>query len=200
MNMQATRVSVNPTRAQACALPGKPCFDTLPYQIALAYESHVWRYIEELGGIERYVIGWNRAGRDTPPSVQMPVNGQRLDEVGSIALPANNGVDTVVLRYRVPRGYRGVILSLVNDWTGTTFVDGSGDLTWRLQINQAWVKTYGNIRYQYGNLQNRYPLEGAYIQLVAGDVVTYYVNHAVASALTGGFIITGIGGYIYPAD
>lgn len=198
--MQATRVAVNPTNARLCTLPGKTCFDITPYQIALAYESHAWRWIEAQGGIERYVIGWNKAGRDTPPTAQMPVNGQRLDEMGNIPLPANNGVDTVVLQYRVPRGYKGIIVSLVNDWTGTTFVDGSGDLTWRLQINQMWVPSLGNVKYQYGSLQNRYAMEGAYIKLVAGDVVTCYVNHAVGSALTGGNIFAGFGGYIYPAD
>jgi len=135
---------------------------------------------------------------DVSPQSQMPLNGQRLDQVASIALPANNGLDTTVLSYRVPAGWDGIIVSLVNYWTGTGFVDGSGNLTWRLLINEYYVKGYGNVRFTYGSLQNRYPLEGAYFPIRQGDLITYQVNHAVASGLTTGNIVVGFGGYTYP--
>lgn len=174
-------------------------FNTLPYYLLLKYAAFCGDYFASLGGI-REVLKRRKGYPTNPvsPENQMPINGQRLDQVADIALPAANSTDTLVLTYRVPQGYDGVILSLVNYWTGTGFVDGSGDLIWRIQVNENWLKNFGNIRYTLGSLQNRYPLEGAYYRIKAGDLIRYYVRHRTGSVLSGGNIITGIGGYIYP--
>jgi hypothetical protein len=98
----------------------------------------------------------------------------------------------------VPQGYDGVISSLVQQYTGTGFVDGSGDLKWRIRIGDRWAEDMGNMITQLGSLQSPYQIYRSGIRLRDRDAVSYVVNHAVGSSLSGGRIICGCFGWYYP--
>lgn len=200
--MQSIQIGVTFANRYCCPPPPVfECFDSTPYRMCLDYERYLWKQVLVKGGVRKMLGQTNGYGMDypVPPQIQMPATGQRFDKNRSIPLPPNNGLNATVLTYTVPQGWDGVIISFVNEWTGTGFVEGSGDLIWRVKINETWLFDYSDIRFSLGSLQSRYPLEGAYIQLRGGDTVRYFVNHAIASALSGGRIVTGIAGWIYPA-
>ncbi len=135
---------------------------------------------------------------EKPPYLVMPPEGRQYQEINSIALPANNGTDTVVTTFKVPTGYDGVITSIVNMYTGAGFVEGSGNLTWRIMVGRRWGRNLGSIQTTLGSLTSPCPLFRGGIRVCSQQVCTYYVNHAVASALAGGRIVCAFFGWFYP--
>lgn len=70
--------------------------------------------------------------------------------------------DVQVLDFRVPVGYDGIIMQGYNLYTGTGFVQGSGDILWRIQINgKYYVRDWGSIAYQLGRLSDPFPFTDA---------------------------------------
>jgi len=63
-----------------------------------------------------------------------PENSIRVRQSASIAAPAN-ATQTVVLSYTVPTGYRFCMTHIVQVFTGSGFVAGSGSITWVLDVN-----------------------------------------------------------------
>jgi hypothetical protein len=102
--------------------------------------------------------------------------------------------------FLVPTGFDGVGAAVIFNYTGTGFAEGSGDLTWRLQLNQHYVKDYGNVVTQLGSLQTPYNQNSGQILLQANQLVQFWVNVSVASAgnLIGGRIISSLWGWYYP--
>ena len=96
----------------------------------------------------------------TPPWVSMPENGQRFQKVGSLVLPADTGLDTLLLQFRIPLGYDGTILAVTNLFDGLGFIPGNGDLEWRVRINWSYLKDQSKILVNRGRLRNPWPLEG----------------------------------------
>lgn len=136
---------------------------------------------------------------EQPPWLVMPSNAQPFQKFDSIALPTNNGLDYTVTKFTVPQGYDGVITNIVQHYTGTGFVDGSGDLKWRIRIGDRWAEDMGNMITQLGSLQSPYQIYRSGIRLKSGDNVRHIVNHSTASTLSGGRIICGLFGWFYPS-
>lgn len=132
------------------------------------------------------------------PWVEPPPGFQAFDYSRHIATPAV-GVDTEVLVFSVPDGYDGVIRRLSNNYTGPGFVQGSGQLIWRILIDRMVVKNYGQILIEMGSPQ--WPRDTDGILLRSGQVVRYMVNvsdAALAGSATG--IICAVGGYFWPKE
>ncbi len=160
-----------------------------------------------LGGVARATQAMFRERRCQPncdpsfrPFNQMPANGRRFQEVGTLALPADDGADNLVLQIRVPHGYDGVLLTRSHQYTGTGFQEGGGDLTWRLQNNFRWFRDDGAVTITQGRLNQAYDLEGGGHLLGSNQVIRYFVNVAVGAAarLVGGQIICALSGWFYP--
>lgn len=162
-------------------------------------EYGAWTFIQSRGGLKAFCPGLRY---NEPPHLKMPLQGKRYSEIHSIPLPAANGLDTLIGSFIVPTGFDGVGTVAIFNYTGAGFVEGSGDLTWRLELNQHFVKNFGNVPTQIGSLKIPYAAasNNAQILLQSNQLVQLWVNRSVASAgnLNGGRIIGSLWGWYFP--
>lgn len=163
----------------------------------LQEEAEVWRRINNCGGLQALCPGHTYP---VPPWVRMPPQGKRFSKISSIALPDPDATDQLVTSFYVPQGYDGCIVSVVNMYTGNGFNEGSGDLTWRIRLNQRYVKDYGAIETTIGSLTTPYNINSGQIIIQSRQLVQYFVNRSVGSAgnLDGGRIICAAFGWFWP--
>lgn len=166
------------------------------FNACLDREACAWSKINAGGGLQFVCPGLKY---EQPPWVKLPPQGRRFSQINSIALPNNDGLDHLVTSFIVPYGYDGVIVTTVNNYTGQNFVEGSGDLTWRIQLNMRYVKDYGNIKTSIGSLTIPTNI-GNSIRILSGQLVQFFVNRSVASGgtLIGGRIICALMGWYWP--
>lgn len=133
------------------------------------------------------------------PWVFPPEGFQGFDPVSAIPTPAIGSGDTVVLSFRVPFGWDGVIKGLIHQYSGGGYPEGSGGLIWRLLIDGRPVRNYENMLVEFGSSQQPRPIGG--VRIYQSQLVTYVVNAAGG----GGWlpsqqttIICGVSGWIYP--
>jgi hypothetical protein len=164
----------------------------------LEEETAFWAKIQRCGGLATLCPGHDYP---IPPWVKMPGEGKRFGHPSSIPLAsAVLGVDTIVQSFIVPYGYDGVIVATTNRYTGQGFVEGSGDLIWRIRLNQHYVNDYGNIITQLGSLTQPYYNANSQIFVQSGQLVQYLVNRSLGSLgnLNGGRIICALNGWYWP--
>jgi hypothetical protein len=167
------------------------------------YDRAMWasyRAVEKIqqeGGLMRCVYG-SRREYDSPPWMTMPDNGVPFQKIGTVNLPPANGNDTLVLEFTVPLGFNGAISGVSHIYTGSGFVEGSGNLVWRIRTSTRWVKDMSNVIVQLGSMQTPYVLPRSSSFLRSGEIVQYYVNHAIGSTLSGGRIVCLLIGWLYP--
>jgi len=133
-----------------------------------------------------------------PPWVYPPPGSQSFMIPGVIPTPAADGLDHVIFQATVPDGYYGVINGLSHNYTGPGFVQGSGDLTFRILRNNQAVRNYSNILVEFGTPQQRLPIDGIY--LISGETFKYVVSVSTTAIIpvAGTFIIAFFKGYFYP--
>lgn len=172
--------------------------------------------MKELAGMHQMLVGGKRfigsynpdtdrfdkgnGGGDfqlAPPWVEAPQNFLSYDEFGLVALPASPSVDATILSMLVPDGYDGVIKTISLNFTGGGFVQGSGDIVWRILIDGQAVRNFSNITTEKGSPEQPRPLSGG-IRVFSGQLVTAVVNHASNVGLSGD-ATAGFGGWFYPA-
>jgi hypothetical protein len=166
----------------------------------LLLEQAHWTAMNRRGGIQklcRRTDGGHMMEYQFPPNMVMPPTGSRLEQTSIIDLPPAGSTQNVLV-YTVPSGYKGVIVSIVQQYTGTGYSNGSGDLTWSLSIGTVFAKGLGLTQTQLGSISSRFALEGAYLEIDSQDRILYTIEHALASSLSGGRIICAIQGWIYP--
>jgi hypothetical protein len=160
-------------------------------------ELKTWDRINRFGGLMAICPGTKYKD---PPWVKMPAQAKRFSPIGSIPLPTTYGTDLLVVQFRVPLGYDGVINYIVQNYTGQGFQEGNGDLTWRIQLNERWVKNYGSTTTQIGTLTQGPVSPNSQIIVQSNQLVSYYVNVAPSAAadLMGGRVICALFGYWWP--
>lgn len=168
------------------------------FNSCLDAEARMWQKINDCGGLLAICPGrkWTE-----PPWVRMPTQGKRFNKISSIALPAANATDTLITSFRVPYGWDGCIVTPVFNIDGVTgFNQGSGDLTWRLQLNQRWVKDFGAVTTFVGSTTTPYAVGIGQIILQSGQLVQIFVNRSVASSgtISGGRVIGAAFGWFWP--
>lgn len=179
---------------------GYPCKPN-PFDLCLSNEVGLWQWLSRYGGIEKVCCPGIKYVTGAPPWVTMPPQGEQFRKIGSIARPAVENTDEVVLQFRIPVGSDGVIVSVVNEWTGLGFAEASGDLNWRLQINRRWVQDYGNIVTTLGSLTTPCQIMRGGIRVYSDDLITYYVNlgtGALGRLSATGFVVCCVAGWWYP--
>jgi len=109
------------------------------YDVCLHRDCLIWEELVSCGGLQTLCCPQGRKPYLTKPWISMPKEGRRFKPIGilavaDIALPFT-GVDQQVLSLDVPLGYDGVISDIVCEIVAagdTGFVEGSGDIQWRL--------------------------------------------------------------------
>jgi hypothetical protein len=160
-------------------------------------QNELMHSVQMRGGLKTAVFKAKRV-YEQPPWLAMPSNAVPFQRAGSIALPPNNGNDNQVLTFTVPQGYDGVITALVQNYTGTGFVDGSGNLRWRLRIGMKFARDMGDMIMQLGSMASPYQIYRAGLLVHTGQRVRYLVSHSTGSSLSGGSIICALFGWFYP--
>lgn len=127
-----------------------------------------------------------------------PPEAENLDFSGYVLLPAIAATATVV-EITVPPGRNGILRGIANNFVGGGWVEGTGDVVWRLQRNGAdFVQGYDNILTSLGNPSNPTIIPG-FIRILEGEVITLQVfNNAVvvAGQRSGGRLL----GWFYPRE
>ncbi len=121
-------------------------------------------------------------------------------ERGSIVTPTTVSGNNVVVEFRVPMGYHGVILGYYALYGGTGFVQGSGDIIWRLKIGGRWEHNFGQLLFSIGSFANPLPVQQS-MWLESGQLITMYVNVPNTSGLIQigtSRILCGLQGWFYP--
>lgn len=131
----------------------------------------------------------------TAPWIAMPDGGYPVMNPGTIPTPAISAtVWTDVISIIVPNGYDGVFDGVLNKYNGLGFIDGSGDLIWRILVNGQAVRNYDNILIQLGNDS----ITGkTRIRVKSADVVQFQVTNANLIG-AGTQIFCFLGGWYYP--
>jgi hypothetical protein len=120
-------------------------------------------------------------------------------ERGNIITPGP-GPDVVVVDWEIPVGYVARIYAYYCIYTGTGFVQGSGDIVWGLRVGWPWARNMGGLLFAMGALANPFPV-GDYIQARAGERVQFVVNVPNISGLIQvglSRILCGVQGWLFP--
>lgn len=120
-------------------------------------------------------------------------------ERGNIITPGP-GPDVVVVDWVIPVGYVARIYAYYCIYTGTGFVQGSGDIVWGLRVGLPWARNMGGLLFAMGSLANPFPV-GDYIRAVAGERVQFVVNVPNLSGLIQvglSRILCGLQGWLFP--
>lgn len=132
-----------------------------------------------------------------PPWVEAPQNFLPFDETGLVDLPVVGSADTTILSMIVPDGQDGIIKGYSLNFTGGGFVQGSGDIVWRVLIDGQAVRNFSNITTEKGSPEQVRPISGG-IRIFSGQLVTAVVNH-VADVTLSGKVSANFSGWYYPS-
>jgi len=165
--------------------------------------------IQGLAGLGR-LTGLGRLG-DLGPN-EIPGYGrfnnnapERLARVfvkrGRVTTPAIIDGDVTVVDFVVPTGYWCRIQQLSCTYSGTGFVDGNGDLEWRLQIGSRYARNMGRILFELGTPSCGFPITD-YIGVRSGWRIRMIVRviNATGNIQVGtSLILCAVQGYMIPA-
>lgn len=130
----------------------------------------------------------------------VPPGSVPLNKVQGIVTPGPGAGDQVVLQTRVPLGYDGLLAGIFHFYTGNGFQQGSGDILWRVQVNQRYLENLGNIEFTLGSPQSPCPLTEGQI-LLSGQTLRYIVRVPNLSGLIQvgqSQIACGLVGFFWP--
>lgn len=176
--------------------------------MCLKAEQQLWSQIAYNPTFPLLRVAARYRALNNPPFVQMPQDGQRLN-VGPITPTIlgniTAGVYNPLCSYLVPPGFDGVINSTLNKFvpqTGPPLQDGSGMITWVLQINNYLAISFNNVTIQLGSNGSMGQIaEGGGIAIKANDLITFYAIVSTAGAAfldPAGIILGAFQGWIYP--
>lgn len=86
----------------------------------------------------------------------MPHGAVEYLERGVVVTPVPGEV--LVVDTTVPLGYESMLYGLVLHYTGTGFVEGSGDIIWRVRLGNRWMRNYGNTLFSRGTPEQPFHL------------------------------------------
>jgi hypothetical protein len=134
-----------------------------------------------------------------------PENFENIDQATYAALPAIGAVATII-SFQVPIGRNGIINKVANNFVGGGWVEGTGDVIWRILVDGTpppGATSYNNIVNSLGSPANPTGIAG--FRIFENQVITLvaFNNPAgpnagvvVAGQLVGGRLV----GYLYPRE
>jgi len=145
-------------------------------------------------------LGMLDAATSTIPS-QLTLLRRNFFERGKLLTPGDGGLaNHTVLQFTVPTGYFGVLLGYYCQYLGTGFVQGSGDIVFRLKCGNAWVRNMGDLRFTVGDFSNTFSMPLLTL-LSSDDTLTFQVQVPNTSGLIqvgSSYILCGLQGWLYP--
>lgn len=187
-----------------------PFWSPNAYDQRILREAFTWKWITEHGGLK----GCCRIGElgapiyDTPPWLEMPANGIRLEKMFSQPITAFEdgdgaftGLDVVIGSYRIPFGFDASIVKVVvQTFNVTGWEEFSGNIIWRVKVGQRYLKSLGNITNTYGSFTNAMLTPLSAHRVISGQTVQLIANVPVGSPAAGGVIAAGFFGWEYPRN
>jgi hypothetical protein len=176
----------------------------------LKRDTYLWREIQQAGGIMAVVSPFRPrllgVGNWGEPWMRMPADGEKFQFVGSVDVATITavgvvGTNVLVLTFTVPPNFDGVISGLTQMYTGGGFVESSGDLTWRLKLNQRFPKSLGVMTTSMGSLLTPSPFGPGGLRVQSRQVIQYFVNAgpmAAANLDAAARIVCVASGWFYP--
>jgi hypothetical protein len=134
-----------------------------------------------------------------------PSQWENIDLIAYALLPAI-GATVIILQFQVPLGRNGVIKAIANNFVGGGWVEGTGDVIWKLLVDGASppnANSYGSIPASLGSPANPVPIPG--FRIWENQVITFVGLNNPAGP-DGGVVVAGqrlgarIVGYLYPRD
>ena len=130
----------------------------------------------------------------------VPAGAVPFHITGTITTPTTADGDVLVCQGMVPLGYDGLITEIFQNYQGSGFQQGSGDIVWRIKRNQQWLKELGNNPFALGRPTK--PVQLTQGQIVfSGTLFQFYVNVPNLSGMIqiGASSITcGLNGFYWP--
>lgn len=171
----------------------------------LASDRELWNAIMA-EGLDRVCCPKGRAPYSERPWIFQPDSGRPLREIGSKSVSAIpfTSTNTAVLQFPIPIGYDGVIDSIVCGLTAngaTGFIEGSGDIVWRLAAitssQPRYLRDMGNILFSQGSLLTpTHTLNG--LRVYSGDLITFYASIPATSLISpAATVVCACMGWIY---
>lgn len=117
-----------------------------------------------------------------------------------IVTPTTVSGDNVVVSFRVTSGYDGLLSGFYFNYSGAGFSQGSGDIVWRVQINQRYVKDLSNVPFLLGDPVNPIPMTQGQI-ITSGQTVRAIVSIPNLSGMIqigNSTVYAGLLGFFWP--
>lgn len=130
----------------------------------------------------------------------IPPEAVPIRKTSGITTPAPAAGDQTVITFRCPPGYDGILTGFFFGYSGTGFSQGSGDLIYRIQINQRYVKDLSNVEFLIGSTKSPANMTQGQL-LLSGQTVNLIVNVPNLSGLiqVGQSTVSGgLYGFLYP--
>jgi hypothetical protein len=133
----------------------------------------------------------------------LPPDSVVFNPIRAIPLPATGTGDVTVLTEPVPTGYDGIILAHFHTVVlpaGDQFMEGSGDIVWRLAAAGRFLRDLGNMTTIRGSQHAYDPIAGgSFVRTDNRIVYTVNVQNVTGTLpATGAMIIVGLHGWFMP--
>lgn len=169
------------------------------YDYCLSLEQRLWERIKALPPCSVPKEFWSKVPWDEDfgsiPALAVPFH-----RIQTIVTPAPAAGDTVVSQLVVPLGYDGIITGVYWRYNGQGFIEGSGDIIWRIQVNQRYVKDLSQVLFTLGSPESPMPMTDGQL-LQSRQRVSIIVNVPNLSGMiqVGSATITGgLFGFYWP--
>jgi len=166
-----------------------PLFPQIPAALARRFPPNpaCRQLISNSAAWDAYCAGMPTYDSTKSPYANMPPGGREIQQIAALSFSSlvQDGSNNTVLTFTAPSGYDGVITKVVNFFTGTGFVEGSGGIVWRVKIGNSYARNLGAINFTYGSLQDPFVIPGVGIPIVSGQTLTYQVSVPAASPVGG---------------
>jgi hypothetical protein len=142
---------------------------------------------------------------DLPPWIYQPVNWENVDQINYALVPAIGSTVTII-SYVVPPGRNGIINKVACNFVGGGWVEGSGDIIWRILVDGTpppGATSYDSILASLGGPSQPTGIAG--FRFFENQVVTFVAFNNPGGA-SGGVVVAGqrVGarftGWNYPVD
>jgi hypothetical protein len=142
---------------------------------------------------------------DLPPWIYPPTNWENIDQDNYALVPAI-GSTVIIISYVVPPGRNGVIKAVANNFVGGGWVEGTGDIIWRILVDGTpppGATSYDSILASLGNPASPTGIAG--FRIFENQVLTLVAFNNPAGP-NGGVVVAGqrVGarfvGWNYPTD
>ena len=144
------------------------------------------------------VLDQQQTSTNSPYWWDSPPPGHRsLFKSASIATPMIAAGETTVLAFTAPQGFGGCLKAVTCCFSGTGYLPGSTQLTWRIKSNGVPYPDYGNLTIPLGAPGFSEVIDGALI-FKPNEKIIITVTNADNLIAGGSFIIGVLKGWFVP--